>query len=57
MLLQYTLFDPKTGQQFCDVLMTPMRAEAQNQELMQHGRAQRWILNEDIPERARSQQA
>jgi hypothetical protein len=52
MMLQYTLFDPKTGLQFCDELMTPRWAEAQNLELMQHGRAQRWILNEDVPEGA-----
>jgi hypothetical protein len=51
-MLRYTLFDPKTGLQFCDELMTPGRAEAQNLELMQYGRAQRWILDEDVPEGA-----
>lgn len=49
MLYQYTLFDPKTGMQFNGALMTHMSAENQNEELRRSGRAQRWIMQDDVP--------
>jgi len=45
----YTLYDPKTGKQFCDAKMTGNQADFKNDDLRSKGRSQRWLLKENVP--------
>jgi hypothetical protein len=51
-MFAFTLYDPNTKKQFCDRMMTHNEADKRNADLRAMGRAQRWLLKEDIPKDA-----
>jgi hypothetical protein len=48
-MFPFTLYDPKTKKQFCDRMMTHNEADKRNADLRAQGRAQRWLLKNEIP--------